>query len=358
MARDGRRRRLHTKCKWSHCYFFPAVVIRWQCGSIRDCTARYRHPLKLGGQQWRSAERKQRRRRRRSVGRRSSRRRNRSSASHVSKIASHGPAAFEDGSTIFRDGPAQVNDGGRRRDGGASFAIAFTSTRRRRRETGNRTSRRRMQPADLRLSHLADALGVLAISSRNFHRRRGANPRRRFLCDDMKRAGKSSTKNAVAATKGAAAGEQGGAARKADRALLLADAERLENFDHARRVRAALCRAPRRHFKGRAVRAAFFGDLAEQPHSGDRRSRRSGRSADRGIRIRRDLAISRPQNRKILSARRTRARRGRGVAVLAGRRARPDGGTGDPLPPLRAGADYLCDRALYRRGQPPLRRHE
>ena len=30
---------LTHKIKWSHCYFFPAVVIGLECGSIRDCTA-------------------------------------------------------------------------------------------------------------------------------------------------------------------------------------------------------------------------------------------------------------------------------------------------------------------------------
>jgi hypothetical protein len=35
---------LTHKIKWSHCYFFPAVVIGWQCTSIRDCTV-CRHPL-------------------------------------------------------------------------------------------------------------------------------------------------------------------------------------------------------------------------------------------------------------------------------------------------------------------------
>jgi hypothetical protein len=79
----------------------------------------------LGGQQWRRRERKQWRRRRQNVGRRSSLRRNRSSASHVSEIASHGPAKVEGGSTISRDGPAQVHDRGRRRDGGASFAVVL-----------------------------------------------------------------------------------------------------------------------------------------------------------------------------------------------------------------------------------------
>ena len=66
---------LTHKIKRSHCYFSPAVVIRLQCGSIRDCTApRSPSTLRLGGQQWRRREkrRKRQRRRRRSVGRRSS----------------------------------------------------------------------------------------------------------------------------------------------------------------------------------------------------------------------------------------------------------------------------------------------
>jgi hypothetical protein len=102
-TRCTRRRRAAAKhkIKTVHYYFFPAVVIRWQCSSIRDCTYLCRHPLRLGGQQWRRRERKQRRRRRRqNVGRRSSLRRIRSSASHALKIASHEPAAFEGWSTI------------------------------------------------------------------------------------------------------------------------------------------------------------------------------------------------------------------------------------------------------------------
>src|SRR5579862_6909856 len=47
------------------------------------------------------------------------------------------------------------------------------------------------------------------------------------------------------------------APRCADRTLLLADAERLEDFHHARRVRAALRRASCRYFQGRAIRAAL-----------------------------------------------------------------------------------------------------
>ena len=46
---------------------------------------------------------------------------------------------------------------------------------------------------------------------------------------------------------------------RADRALLLADAERLENFDHAGGMCAALCGAPGRYFQRRAVRAGIFG---------------------------------------------------------------------------------------------------
>src|SRR3712207_8937736 len=50
------------------------------------------------------------------------------------------------------------------------------------------------------------------------------------------------------------------------RPLLLADAERLEGLDHARGVRAALCRASREHRQGRPVQAQVPEDRAEQPH--------------------------------------------------------------------------------------------
>ena len=53
-----------------------------------------------------------------------------------------------------------------------------------------------------------------------------------------------------------------------------------------------------------------------------------GGTADLGVRVGRDPAIPRAQDRQILSAERTRAGRGRRVAVLANGRARPDGGTG------------------------------
>ena len=55
--------------------------------------------------------------------------------------------------------------------------------------------------------------------------------------------------------------------------------------------------------QGRPVQAGIPGDLAEQPDAGDRRSRRAGRPADLGLRVRRDPAISRAQDRQVLSAR-------------------------------------------------------
>ena len=61
---------------------------------------------------------------------------------------------------------------------------------------------------------------------------------------------------------------------EADRALLLADAERLQDFDHAGRVQAALHHDPGEHFQGRPVHARLPENLAEQPHAGDRRSGR------------------------------------------------------------------------------------
>src|SRR5271155_6146057 len=81
-------------------------------GRVDSRSAQYRHPLKLGGQQWRSEKRRQLRKlKRRRSGRRSSLLRNRSLASHVPGIASHGPAHVE-GGLIARHGPAQVSGGG------------------------------------------------------------------------------------------------------------------------------------------------------------------------------------------------------------------------------------------------------
>jgi hypothetical protein len=176
---------LTHKIKWSHCYFFLAVVIRMQCGSIRDCTAPIRHPLKLGGQQWRRREKRKlrrRSRRRRRLARRSSRR-YRSSASHVLKIASHGPASVE-GEMIFRDRPAQVNDRGRRRDVRCrlqhrinNFADTLRGGEDERRD--NRISPWRkasgfaLQPSRRRPRFVGDIVSKLSTAS-------WSNPRRRF----------------------------------------------------------------------------------------------------------------------------------------------------------------------------------
>src|SRR5262249_13209015 len=96
-------------------------------------------------------------------------------------------------------------------------------------------------------------------------------------------------------------GDQAGETRgwgQADRSLFLADPERLEDHDHARGVRASLHHRSGRYFQGRSVQAAVPGDLSKQPDAGDHRSPGPGRQADLDLRVRRHLAISRPQDGK------------------------------------------------------------
>ena len=62
-------------------------------------------------------------------------------------------------------------------------------------------------------------------------------------------------------------------------------------------------------------------------------------------------AISRPQDRQVLSRRAPPRRRG-GVALLAGRQSRADGGPGASFPPARIRPDPVRRRPLYRRVQP------
>src|SRR5207237_5329622 len=50
--------------------------------------------------------------------------------------------------------------------------------------------------------------------------------------------------------------------QEADRSLLLADAERLEDYDYARGVRACLHDDPGRHLQGRSVQAPLPGNLS------------------------------------------------------------------------------------------------
>src|SRR5215467_5528059 len=68
--------------------------------------------------------------------------------------------------------------------------------------------------------------------------------------------------------------------------------------------------------------------------------------ADLDLRVRRHLAISRPQDREVLSAGRASPRRSRPMAVLADGQSRPQSRRGQPLSTLCAGEAALCDRAL------------
>ena len=110
--------------------------------------------------------------------------------------------------------------------------------------------------------------------------------------------------------------------------------------------------------KGEQFAPGFPQNLAQQPHAGDRRPRRPGRTADLGLRIRRHPAISGPQERQALSRGRTRQGPGRGMAVLAGGRPGSHGGAGQPLPQLIPGRPHLCQEALHRRGASPVRGDE
>src|SRR6516165_10181399 len=59
----------------------------------------------------------------------------------------------------------------------------------------------------------------------------------------------------------------GGEIAKADRAMVLADAERLQDLDHAGRVQAPLHDDPGKHRKGRAVQTGIPQDRAEQSYA-------------------------------------------------------------------------------------------
>ena len=165
---------------------------------------------------------------------------------------------------IARDAPAQVNDRGRRRDGGLGFTIVRLA---RGSEDEDRVIRTLpWQIANGSKSHRISPTpsvfwNILPRTFTYFHRRRGPVCGAVFVVI-MAHARKSAkAKPAIAAKRGAAkrgTARAAGAPPRADRALLLADAERLEDFDHARRVRPAVCRAADQHLQGRAIRAAAF----------------------------------------------------------------------------------------------------
>ena len=167
-----------------------------------------------------------------------------------------------------------------------------------------------------------------------------------------------SKRPAAKATEGESEIEKVEQIRKADRALLLAHTERLQDFDHAGGVRAALCHEAGEHLQGRAVQSGLPEDLTQQPHAGDHRSAGAGRATDLDLRVRCDPAISRAQDREVLSGGRARARRSRSMAVLANGRRRADGRSGAPFQELRRGNIDLCDQSLRQRGEPALRRDE
>jgi hypothetical protein len=152
---------------------------------------RYRHPLKLGGQQWRRREkRKQRRRRPRSVGRRSRRCRcGLRSRLKQSRIASHGPAGVAvDRHTSRHDPPGRAGSGERQRASAGTEVWASSASLERDRaadhggdggeENFGVALASASGPENLR--HLADALGVSTCFAKDLQRRRGPIPRRRF----------------------------------------------------------------------------------------------------------------------------------------------------------------------------------
>src|SRR6516164_8488839 len=168
---------LTHKIKRSHCYFSPAVVIGLQCGSIRDCTVPISpSTLRLGGQQWRRREkrRKRQRRRRRSAGRRS--RQAVTDLRHLECRRSRhtGPASVEVDRRFATTGRLRWRRGA---PAGCGLRNSSSLSATARGDSFNLTLAG--APAVLLLSHLAEALGVLAVSSRNYHRRRGS--RRRFF---------------------------------------------------------------------------------------------------------------------------------------------------------------------------------
>ena len=83
-----------------------------------------------------------------------------------------------------------------------------------------------------------------------------------------------------------------------DPALFADDAQRREGLDRAGGARAALRAAPGRHRQERELDAGIPVAQSQRQDPGDHRSRRPGRQADRPVRIRRDPALPRRQDRQ------------------------------------------------------------
>ncbi len=136
-----------------------------------------------------------------------------------------------------------------------------------------------------------------------------------------------------------------------------ADAERLENLDHAGRTRRSLQRHSCRHPRRRSVQAGVSGDQPEQPDSGDRGQRAARRRrAAAGVRDRRDPVLSRQQVQPFHTDRDARTHGHDPVGDVADERARADAGPAWPLCVLCAGKNSLRDPALPRRSGAALSR--
>ena len=109
--------------------------------------------------------------------------------------------------------------------------------------------------------------------------------------------------------------------------------------------------------KGQQHEPAFLAISPNNRIPGDRRSGRAGRRADQRVRIGRDPALSRPQDRQVSARQSARASAGAGMADVADGRLRPDARPGASLPHRRErNGPPLRPGALLEGNKPPLRR--
>src|SRR4029453_1908262 len=124
--------------------------------------------------------------------------------------------------------------------------------------------------------------------------------------------------------------------RPFDRRSLLADPERLEGHDHARRVWSALPDRARRYRWRRPVQARLPCDQPEQSNAGDHRSRAARWwCAAVDLRIGGDSRGSRREDREIPAEEHGRQVQGAAMGVLADGKPRSDDGQREPLQELR-----------------------